>query len=104
MTATVTINLPAVFREWLSTTDLARETDGLGPDRREMWQACTSGRRIKSGSTYYVRVQASPVTLEVLKEYADYCVDDSLDVGWNKRLYAARKVIQRVNAAQEKQT
>lgn len=100
----VSINLPAVFREWLGTTDLAGNTDGLDPERKEMWLACVSGQRIKSGDSYYVRVQATGTTLAVLKEYADYCVDDSLDLAGGKRLNAANKVIERVHRAREQLT
>lgn len=98
----MTVVLPGKFCDWLDGTNLAQGLDDVDPECRETRIAYDEGRRIESGSGYYVRMQANATVLKLLAEYADYCLEANRDEPVKSEVAAARKLLTRIREAQQK--
>lgn len=100
---TVTLSLPGKFCDWLDGTNLAQGMDDADPDCKATREAYSAGTLRRTPKGYSIKITTGDTTvLNVLREYADTCIDSNLNGEPDAaEVRAARTVIERATAARK---
>jgi len=93
------ITVPGAFADWFTGTGVAQGQDDSDSECLALRLAMEASVQRTAGRSYYLTVTASTAVLEMLVEYAVYCIDANTDEPVPAELRAARTVRDRAREA-----